>query len=87
MVSKVFANEDFGYRRVTVERPLRLNFAATEERIERIEDERAFQNLAKSKKRAGPAHDAEVAQGKVRQEAIRRLMRALADEDWRRGGA
>ena len=79
VVSKVFANEDFGYRKVTVERPLRLNFAATEERIARIEDERAFQNLAKSKKRAGPAHDAEVAAGQARQEAIRGLLRSLAD--------
>ncbi|MDE2695526.1 MAG: class I SAM-dependent DNA methyltransferase [Chloroflexota bacterium] len=80
VVSKVFDNEDFGYRKVTVERPLRLNFAATEECIARIEDERAFQNLAKSKKRAGPAHDAEVAEGQARQEAIRGLLRSLADE-------
>ena len=80
VVSKVFANEDFGYRKVTVERPLRLNFAATEERIARVEDERAFQNLAKSKKRAGPAHDAEVAQGHARQDAIRGLLRSLAGQ-------
>ena len=80
VVSKVFANEDFGYRKVTVERPLRLNFAATEERIARIEDERAFQNLAKSKKRAGPAHDAEVAEGQARQDAIRGLLRVLVDQ-------
>ena len=80
VVSKVFDNEDFGYRKVTVERPLRLNFAATEERIARIENERAFQNLAKSKKRAGPAHDAEVAEGQARQEAVRGLLRSLADE-------
>ena len=80
VVSRVFDNEDFGYHKVTVERPLRLNFAATGERIARIEDERAFQNLAKSKKRAGPAHDAEVAEGQARQEAIRGLLRSLADE-------
>ncbi len=80
VVSKVFANEDFVYRKVTVERPLRLNFAATPERIARIEDERAFQNLAKSKKRPGPAHDAEVAEGQARQEAIRALLGSLAEE-------
>ena len=80
VVSKVFANEDFGYHKVTVERPLRLNFAATEERIARIEDERAFQNLAKSKKRAGPAHDAAVAEGQARQEAVRGLLHSLAGE-------
>ena len=80
VVSKVFSNEDFGYRKITVERPLRLNFAATGERIALIEDQRAFQNLAKSKKRAGPVRDAEVAEGKVRQEAIRSLLQSLADE-------
>ena len=78
VVSKVFANEDFGYRKITVERPLRLNFAATPERIARIEDERAFQNLARSRKHSGPAHDAEVAEGKARQEAIRGLLQSLA---------
>ncbi len=78
VVSKVFANEDFGYRKITVERPLRLNFAATSERIARIEHERAFQNLARSRKHPGPAHDAEVAEGNERQEALRGLLRALA---------
>ena len=75
VVSKVFANEEFGYHKITVERPLRLNFAATPERIARIEEERSFQNLARSRKRAGPAHDAEVAEGQARQEEIRRAER------------
>ena len=79
VVSKVFLNEDFGYRKVTVERPLRLNFAATPQRIARLEDEKAFQNLAKSKKRAGQAHDAEVAAGLERQDAIRKLLQALRE--------
>ena len=79
IVSKVFDNEDFGYRKITVERPLRLNFAATLERIARIEDERGFVNLAKSKKREGPARDAEVAEGKARQQAIRDALATLAE--------
>ena len=80
VVTRVFANEDFGYREVTVERPLRLNFAATHERITRIEDERGFQGLAKSRKQPGPAHDAEVAEGQARQKAIRDLLLSLADQ-------
>ena len=75
----MFANDDFGYRKITVERPLRLNFAANGERIARIEDQRAFQNLAKSRKRAGPARDAEVAEGQARQETIRSLLRSLVE--------
>ena len=31
-ISKIFDNADFGYRRITVERPLRLNFQLSEER-------------------------------------------------------
>ena len=35
---KIFKNEYFGYTRVTVERPLKLNFQASQERIDRIDD-------------------------------------------------
>ncbi|HXI38838.1 MAG TPA: class I SAM-dependent DNA methyltransferase [Bryobacteraceae bacterium] len=31
--SKILHNEDFGYRRITIERPLRLNFQASPERL------------------------------------------------------
>ncbi len=44
--SKVFPNEAFGYRRITVERPLRLSFQASEERIARIVEEKAIQKLS-----------------------------------------
>lgn len=37
-ISKVFDNEDFGYRRVTVERPLRLRFQITTDRKSRFLD-------------------------------------------------
>jgi len=43
--SKVFPAEAFGYRRITVERPLQLNFQASEERVERILDEKAIQKM------------------------------------------
>ena len=55
VVSKIFPTTHFGFRKITVERPLRLDFQATPERIARLEDERAFANLATSKKRKGPA--------------------------------
>ncbi|MBL3558711.1 MULTISPECIES: type I restriction-modification system subunit M [Marinobacter] len=43
--SKIFPIEAFGYRRITVERPLQLNFQTSEERIERIADEKAIQKM------------------------------------------
>ena len=79
VVSKVFNNDDFGYHKITVERPLRLNFAATPERIGRIEYQTTFKNLSKSKKRAGEAHDTEVAQGQARRQAIRDALETLAE--------
>jgi type I restriction enzyme M protein len=42
---KIFANEAFGYRKITVERPLRLNFQVTEARLERLQAEKAWQKV------------------------------------------
>src|SRR5260370_35506859 len=62
IVSKVFPTTHFGYRKITVERPLRLNFAANPERIARLEEERGFKALAESQKKgnAGAKDRAEV---------------------------
>jgi type I restriction enzyme M protein len=44
--SKIFPIEVFGYRRITVERPLKLNFQTSVERIERITEEKALQKMS-----------------------------------------
>jgi type I restriction enzyme M protein len=44
-ISKIFDNADFGYHRITVERPLQLNFMASDERIENLEEETAFSKV------------------------------------------
>lgn len=44
-VSKVYSNDYFGYRKVTIDRPLQLDFATTEERLGRLQDQRAFQRM------------------------------------------
>jgi type I restriction enzyme M protein len=76
VVSKIFPSTQFGFRKVTVERPLRLNFQASSERIAQLEDEKGFQVLAQSKKK-GAAGAKEQAEGRAMQEAIRRLVRGL----------
>lgn len=43
--SKIFPIAAFGYRRITVERPLRLSFQTTPQRIERVLEEKAMQKL------------------------------------------
>lgn len=81
--SKVFDNEDFGYWRITVERPLRLNFAITPERIEAVEQQGAFAGLAKSRKKGREA-EAEIAEGRKLQDAIMGVLVALtSSEVWK----
>jgi type I restriction enzyme M protein len=75
---KIFDNDDFGYRRVTVERPLKLNFSFAPDRIERLKATAAFQNIASSKKKAGKEREAEIEAGRKFQENILVL---LADMD------
>jgi type I restriction enzyme M protein len=53
--SKVFDNSDFGYSQISVERPLRLAFQVTPERIPLLKEESAFQKLATSKKKGKEA--------------------------------
>ncbi|MFE2591361.1 N-6 DNA methylase [Streptomyces anthocyanicus] len=42
---KVFRNEDFGYQRITVERPLKLRFEVTEETLAALEASKPIQKL------------------------------------------
>lgn len=78
-VSRIFENRDFGFLKVTVERPLRLNFEVTLERIARLNDQTAFVNLAVSKKRKDDkAATAEEKAGRAEQEAICGLLTTLS---------
>jgi type I restriction enzyme M protein len=76
VVSRVFPTTQFGFRKITVERPLRLNFQASPERIARLEDEKGFQALASSKKR-GAAGEKEQAEGRALQSLIRQFVSEL----------
>lgn len=44
--SKIFKTTDFAYRQITVERPLRLNFAVTDKRISALKEEKFFQKAS-----------------------------------------
>jgi type I restriction enzyme M protein len=79
VVSRIFDNREFGFLKVTVERPLRMNFEASPERIARLDEQSAFANLATSKKRKDEkAAQKEIAEGEALQEAIRALLATLA---------
>jgi len=79
-VSKIFDNEDFGCRKITVERPLRLKFQILPERLDALREATAFQNLAKSKKKDKKTRAAEEAKGCEVQEAISAVLQSLPPE-------
>lgn len=72
--SKIFPTTYFGYRKITVERPLRLNFQASSERTARLGEQIAFKNLSESKKKNLKEREKEVAEKRKLQEAIRSLL-------------
>ena len=77
IVSKIFDNADFGYQKITVERPLRLNFQATAERIARLDDITAFTKLAESKKKDPEERLREIEAGKALQEKIKTALGSM----------
>ncbi len=81
---KIFDTTDFGYRKITVERPLRLNFQASPERIARLRDEgafaRAFAALAESKKKDAKSKRQEQEAGRKMQDSILTMLNTLPGE-------
>ena len=78
VVSRIFENREFGFLKVTVERPLRMNFEATPKRIAKLDDQTSFVNLAKSKKRKDTgAAEHDISKGRKHQEAIRTVLATL----------
>lgn len=77
-VCKIFDNREFGYLKITVERPLRLNFAVTDERIKRFQTSPFFESLAISLKRKNKAKiEEEILEGKAAQAAILAALQAM----------
>lgn len=74
--SKIFDSTDFGYRKVTVEKPLRLNFQASSDRIEKLKDSPAYKALIKGRKK-GMNADADIDKGKEQQELISKVITLL----------
>ena len=80
--SKIFDNDDFGYRKITVERPLRLSFSATPEHLAAFEASRAFEGMATSRK-SGREGKLEVERGQAVQAELLASLRTLQpDQVW-----
>lgn len=75
--SKIFDNEDFGYRKITVERPLKLSFKVNEEAIENVKNTTQFINLAVSKKKDLEVKEIEENEGRQKQEKLIKLLESF----------
>lgn len=78
--SKIFDNEDFGYRKVTIERPLKLSFRVNEEAIENVKNTTQFINLSVSKKKDEEVKVKEEAEGRVKQDKLLKLLESFDSE-------
>src|SRR5262245_34307416 len=84
---KIFDTTTFGYRKITVERPLRLNFQASPERIAQLHEESAFLSLVTPKQTRKKAKDnqlplmddPEIAAGRQEQEKILAMLSTLPE--------
>ena len=82
---KIFDNEDFGYTKITVERPMQLNYQASEERIENLYSYSAFKKLAESKSKDPETKEKEEKLGKEQQDKIKSALLTIGDDlykDW-----
>jgi len=80
IVSKIFDNDDFGYRKITIEQPLRLKFQVTPEGLDELCAATPFQNLAVSGKKDRQAKEVDEKAGRKEQQAILDLLRSLEQE-------
>jgi len=76
---KIFDNEEFGYTKVIVERPLQLNYQVTEERLENLYSVKVFAKLAESKQKDPKKKLEEEGEGKRKQEEIISALKGIGD--------
>jgi type I restriction enzyme M protein len=74
--SKIFSNDNFGYYKITVERPVQLNFQASDERIELLKEEQVFLKLTESKKKKKDEQLKEIEEGKKKQGKIIKALKS-----------
>lgn len=76
-ISKIYDVTDFKYTKVTVERPLRLAYEITGEKMDALKQHAKFVELVTSKKKDKATAEAEIAKGKAMQEKILKAIRSL----------
>jgi type I restriction enzyme M protein len=84
--TKIFNNEEFGYTRAIVERPMQLNYCVSEERLENLYSIPAFAKLAESKSKSAEQRLEEEARGKEEQKEIIAALGTIGTETYKAWG-
>lgn len=77
---KIFDNEDFGYTKITVERPMQLNYQVTPERLENLYSYAQFKKLAESKSKDLEIKMEEERIGREQQDLIKKALLTIGDD-------
>ncbi len=77
---KIFDNEEFGYTKVIVERPLQLNYCVNKERLENLYSYSTFAKFAESKKSNHEEKLKEEEEGKAKQNEIITRLKTIGDK-------
>jgi type I restriction enzyme M protein len=78
-ISKIYDVNDFKYTKVTIERPLRLAYKITNEKIEILKKHPKFLTLSTSKKRDKAKAEADITKGKAIQEKIIKALEKITE--------
>ena len=88
-VSKIYDVADFKYTKVRVERPLRLAYEITDERIAALKEHSKFKEFAISKKKDKASAEADIAKGQAMQlqilkalQSFKGKVRVMSDADF-----
>lgn len=82
---KIFCNKDFGYTKITVERPMQLNYQVTPKRLENLYSYSAFKKLGESKSKDLETKMVEEEKGIKQQDLIKEALLTIGDDlytDW-----
>lgn len=79
---KIFDNEDFGYTKVVVERPLQRNYQVNNERLDNLYSIPAFKKLAESKNKNPTEQQKEIEQGKQKQQEIIESLKTIGTDKY-----
>lgn len=78
---KIFDNKEFGYRKITIERPLKLSFKVNEETINKVRETTQFINLGISKKKDETIKAQEEESGREQQEKLIVMLQNFDSEE------